>query len=799
MAGNLIPPDPNESLQPALAGGNLPVPSEGLYPVAPPEEMDDGIHWGRYIAALKRYKWLMLLVVVIGTALGVVATRFIAPEYAVSATIWIEPPPERSGPIREDPLVQSYAWQQLLQTALVLETVVREDKLYLQAEDPADQPLFDSFTLGDHFLPGKFDLVIGPRGERYTLRNDKRVAIDSGQVGDSIGRSLGFQWAPAATQLGRDRDIKFTVTSPRDAANDLGGRLTPQMAENGNFLQLSLIGSDPARITRTLNTLVDVFVSKAAELKRDKASATVQALAIQKDSTYDAYQRALSSLEQYKVNTITQPTEGTPIAGGLQMTQPTVISNFFQQKIQLEQLRNDEKALKSVLERAKAGSLAVDAFVQIPTVQKAPDLQSALSALTAAQDSLRRLRDRYTDRAQPVIDEQQRITTLRQQTIPAYTEALMSSLDQEEAQLSSQIASASQDLKAIPTRTITEQRLMGEVSNAATLYAQVASRYTEAKLAEASSIPDVKALDRAVEPAEPSTNTGPRIILLAFLASVGAAVALAILLDQLDKRFRYPEQVTRELGLTILGAIPAIKRVRPGERDAEEAAQVVEAFRTVRMNLAHSYGAAGPVLLTISSPGAGDGKSLVSSNLALSFAEAGYKTLLIDGDTRRGELHRMFNTDRRPGLLDFLVGHADLETILRPTTHRNLTMIPCGTRHQHGPELLGSSAMRELIAALKGRYNVVIVDSPPLGAGIDPFVLSTATGHMMLVLRAGESDRQMAEAKLKLLDRLPVRVLGAVLNDIQAGGVYKYYSYIYGYTAEEETGRQLTGGSAPEA
>ena len=309
MAGNLIPPDPNEPLQPALAGGNLPVPSEGLYPVAPPEEMDDGIQWGRYIAALKRYKWLMLLVVVAGTALGVVATRFIAPEYSVSATIWIEPPPERTGPIREDPLVQSYAWQQLLQTALVLETVVREDKLYLQPEDPADQPLFDSFTLGDHFLPGKFDLVIGPQGERYTLRNAKGAAIDSGQVGDSIGRSLGFEWAPAATQLGRDREIKFAVTSPRDASNDLSSRLTPQMAENGNFLQLSLIGSDPARITRTLNTLVDVFVAKAAELKRDKAAPRSRHWQLQKDSTYDALQRA-GLRWKYKVRYITQPSEG---------------------------------------------------------------------------------------------------------------------------------------------------------------------------------------------------------------------------------------------------------------------------------------------------------------------------------------------------------------------------------------------------------------------------------------------------------------------------------------------------------
>jgi capsular exopolysaccharide synthesis family protein len=231
--------------------------------------------------------------------------------------------------------------------------------------------------------------------------------------------------------------------------------------------------------------------------------------------------------------------------------------------------------------------------------------------------------------------------------------------------------------------------------------------------------------------------------------------------------------------------------VLASERDPEEAAQVVEAFRTIRMNLAHSYGAAGPVLLTVSSPGAGDGKSLVSSNLALSFAEAGYRTLLIDGDIRRGELHRMFSTDRRPGLLDYLVGETHLESVVRSTTHRNLSLIPCGTRHHHGPELLGSNAMRELMAQVKSRYNVVIIDSPPLGAGIDPFVLGTATANLLLVLRSGETDRQMAEEKLKLLDRLPIRILGAVLNDIRTDGVYKYYSYIYGYTADEETIPQL--------
>ncbi len=96
---------------------------------------------------------------------------------------------------------------------------------------------------------------------------------------------------------------------------------------------------------------------------------------------------------------------------------------------------------------------------------------------------------------------------------------------------------------------------------------------------------------------------------MGFMASLGLALGLAILLDQLDKRFRYPDQVTRELGLTILGAVPAMKRDKDGVQKPDDAAQTLEAFRCIRLNLAHSYGS-GPVRLTISSPGPSEGKSL---------------------------------------------------------------------------------------------------------------------------------------------------------------------------------------------
>jgi capsular exopolysaccharide synthesis family protein len=277
--------------------------------------------------------------------------------------------------------------------------------------------------------------------------------------------------------------------------------------------------------------------------------------------------------------------------------------------------------------------------------------------------------------------------------------------------------------------------------------------------------------------------------MLGVFASLGLGLGLAVLLDRLDKRFRYPEQASSELGLSILGAIPAIPKPRNGKKvDHTEMHQVIEAFRSVRLNLAHSFNPEEPICLTISSPSPGDGKSLVAANLALSFAEGGYRTLLIDGDIRRGDLHRTFSAERRPGLLDYLgSSQLPLERVFRETSHERLTLIPCGTRLQYGPELLSSARMADLIARLRDQFEVIVADSPPLGAGIDPFLLGTHLGNLLIVLRTGETDREMAEAKLRMLERLPIRILGAVLNHIKAGvGPYKYYSYSYGYAAENE-------------
>jgi succinoglycan biosynthesis transport protein ExoP len=766
------------------------------------EPQEEGsINWGRYLSAFKRYGWLMGIVILLGTGAGVLATHFMHPTYTTSATIWVQSGAASkvgAGPIQAPELLSADNWLDLLRSSVVLDSVVIRRRMVLSYADPGDSTVFGDFGVGERFAFGVFTLAVSRDGESWTLRQDNRDMLH-GTAGAPIGAGLGWNWTPSKTSLGKDREIEFSVRQAREVSNSLNGRMIATLPEGGTFIRVSLDGSNRLSVAPILNDICHQFVTVAADLKRRNLKDYRMALDSQVTRAYATLREAEARFQQFQINTITQPRNGGTfsVAPGLLSTQPQVTTQYFSEKTQLDLIRADRRQLESVVERAKQGGFVTDAFLTIGAVKGAPQLTAALADLSKAEGDYAANSRKYTAEHPIMVQLSQQIQQLRSVRIPALAQALIEQLRSQEADLGRRIQAEGTELRSVPTVTINESRLQRELDAANELYKMLASRLEEVKLAELGSKPDIYVLEEAVTPTRPSRNTAPRIIMMAMVASIGFAAGLALLLDQLDRRFRYPEQVSSELGLTILGAVPACRKNRAGEVAPEEAQQVVEAFRTIRLNLAHSYGVAGPVTLTVSSPGAGDGKSFVSSNLAVSFAQAGYRTLLIDGDIRRGELHRMFGVDRRPGLLDYLTGNATPEDIVRPTNQSGLWVVPCGTRRQHGPELLGSAAMSGLMGWFKGRFNVIILDSPPLGAGIDPFVLGTMTGNLVLVFRAGETDREMAQAKLPQFQRLPVRMLGAVLNEVQASGVYRYYNYIYGYTADEEpTAGQLPSGSS---
>lgn len=766
-------------IEPAQAYGGLQGPEEGPSIAA---------QISRVFSALMRYKWLVLAVSALGVAGSVTATRFLKPEYRAAGTIYIEANTRsRGGPIQAAELLQDDSWMHLMRSYAVVDPVVRKTRLFLVVP-PADSAAFDGFDIASRIRPGQYRLRVDATGRRFTLQSRQGFVVDSGMVGDSIGRSQGFLWAPTAAALGRDREVVFSVLSPRDASNEILGALRISApGKNGVFMNVSLTGTDPERTAAVVNALLDEFVGVADRLKKEKLVQLMADLEKQLRQADSTTQVAETALEDYRIRTITEPREDAlPLPSGLAQTQPTVMGNYFAKRTQLSAIRKDRKAIEEVLARGREeGVVQVDAFHTIGAVKGAPGLMGILSEVAVVENEIRANRLRYTDEHKTVRDLLDRLEELRTRTVPAYAERLVIQLKNQEAELERELEAETEELRKIPVRSLTEDRFRREAASAVGLTQTLQNRLADARLAALSATPDVSILDRAAVPTRPSSNTAPRIILMGVAGSIGFALALAVLLDRIDRRFRYPEQATHDLGLTILGAVPVIRRETRGLRSPAETAQIVEAFRSIRLNLSHSFPGGEPITVTITSPSPGDGKSLIAANLAISFADAGCETLLIDGDIRRGEQYKTFQVARRPGLLDHLDLGLDPESVLYPTQHERLTLLPSGSRMARGPELLGSARMTELMTSLRRRFAVILVDSPPLGAGVDPFVLATATGAVAVVLRAGETDRQLAEAKLALMERLPTRMVGAVLNHIDVGhGAYKYYAYEYTPEAE---------------
>jgi capsular exopolysaccharide synthesis family protein len=613
----------------------------------------------------------------------------------------------------------------------------------------------------------------GPRGEE----------LQQGAVGDSIGQAFGFRWAPRAEALPAGRDVWFTVRPLRDAAKGLGDALSVTMDPDGNFLRLSLTGASPVAVANTINAVAGQYVAIAAELKRVKLSEVAKLLSDQLGAADGDLRRAERAFEAFRVRTITMaPDLGSASAPS---GKPSAYGDFFALKLERDQLRRDREAIVRVLAGVKDSSASIQGLSFVGAVQRSPDLSEALRELTVKEAERRALRYGYTDDHPAVQQATQRIETLKQTTIPTLAEALIAELVARERVLEPQLSVGSRELEGIPQRALEEARLRRDMEMAAALYTSVQQRYEEARLAEASSVADVRILDAAVPPQEPLRDLAARVIVLGFAAGLGLGLVGAVVADRVDPRMRYPTQVTRNMGLTIVGVLPHVQNRAAGPHD-ENVTQVIEAMRSIRLNVTHAYGAAGPIKLTVTSPGIGDGKSLVSANLALAYAEAGYRTLLIDGDTRRGTLHRALRASRKPGLTDALAGHVPFEEALQTTTWPALDFVGAGSRFRDSPELLASRAMTDLMARVSKQYQVVLVDSPPLGSGVDPYTLGAATGSVLLVLRAGTTNLEFARTKVAMLEYLPIRLLGAIVNDVRPGSGYRYYSYLSGYGTTDE-------------
>jgi polysaccharide biosynthesis transport protein len=762
---------------------------EGWSPGAP-AQFDDGEEGGqlnvrRLLGAVIRHKWLVLAVALVGTVAGVLFVRTLPDEYEAQATVWIEPRPGPSGPIRSQELLTATSWIELLRSYVVLDDVVVQERLFLDVADPAAAPLFDGMELGERVRPGGYRLELGRNG-RYQLRAAGGEVVESGAAGDPIGTSIGLRWHPTAAQLEDRTRLDFRVRSPREAAMQVNTALDTRLDRNGNFLYIRLRGESPEQTAQVVNTVAERFVAWAGELKRGHLVELSSLLEEQLDYAQQNLEQAERELEGFTVATITLPSErSAPMAAGLEVTRDPVFGSFFQLRIEQEQIRRDRQAILSAI---SGSGVSVEALEVVPSVRSSSQLLAALGELTSARAELRTLRYRYTEAHPPVQLLADQVRRLEQQIVPEMARALAAQLSARDAAIQRQIADASREMEEIPPRAIEEARLRRQVSVTEDLYTTLQRRYEETRLASASTVPDVRILDRARVPQNPVNDEKARLLLMAMFGSLALGLLGALARDRFDHTIRYADQVSDDMGLIVLGAVPELKE-RRRHLDRESTAEALEAFRGIRMNLMYAYGAAGPVVVSVSSPGPGDGKSFVTSNLALSFADLGKRVLLVDGDVRRGTLHRAVSRNRSPGLTDFLAGEAERSQIVQATAFENVSFLGTGKLRVVGPELISSPRMRALLADLRSDYDVILIDTAPLGAGIDPFVFGALTGNMVLVLRTDITNKDLAESKLDMVARLPIRILGSVINglkDRDHSYYHRYYSYLPGYEPVDE-------------
>lgn len=217
---------------------------------------------------------------------------------------------------------------------------------------------------------------------------------------------------------------------------------------------------------------------------------------------------------------------------------------------------------------------------------------------------------------------------------------------------------------------------------------------------------------------------------------------------------------------------------------------VSEAYRTLRTNIQFSSFDKKIQTIIVTSCGPSEGKSTTAINLAVTMAESGNKTLVIDCDMRKPKMHKLFNLTNIIGLSNYLIGEVQFENAVHESKVKSLYALTSGTRPPNPSELLASVKMKNFIESLKDKYDYIIIDTPPVIMVSDAQILSQYADGCLLVVASAEADINAAVKAKELLEKVNAKILGVVLNKIDTTRKGYYYGYYYHYYYGNEGKKQ---------
>ncbi|MER2561752.1 MAG: polysaccharide biosynthesis tyrosine autokinase [Myxococcaceae bacterium] len=328
-------------------------------------------------------------------------------------------------------------------------------------------------------------------------------------------------------------------------------------------------------------------------------------------------------------------------------------------------------------------------------------------------------------------------------------------------------------------------RLQQESDSAKRQYESVFKRLKDIELSGLLRTSNVRVLDAARPSMGPIRPNVPQTTLFGVIAGLVAAIGLALMLEFLDSSVTSQSEIEERLGLTFLGFVPSIPPTESSTKDLhihrEPKSHIAECTRAVRTNLLFMSPDKPIKRMLVTSSGPQEGKSTTAINLAIAMAQSGQKVLLIDTDMRRPRLHKAFGVPNDVGVSSLVVGEGKLDEAIKTTEVPGVYLLPCGPVPPNPAELLHTRAFGELLETLDGMFDRVLLDSPPVGAVADAVVLATQVNGVVMVLKAGVTNRDVAKRTLRALQDVKATMLGAVLNDVNLERS-RYGDYSYGYS-----------------
>jgi len=618
-------------------------------------------------------------------------------------------------------------------------------------------------------------------------------------------------WAPAefSSANGPSEAIAVGSLANQKRPPELGeflGNLSAKRVPTTRLMDVSFESTDPQLAARIVNAHIAAYIEQNF---RGKYEATTRA------STW-----LTDQLTELKIKV--QRAEDARIAYERQNQIWTLDDkqNITSQRLsdinrQLTEAQSERTRKESLYEFAKSDNL--DALPQIQSNAALADLMKKQSdASSAYADALsqygpnfpkvQRLQAQLKDFDQSIEKEKKNILDALESN---YKEArqreslLIQALDQQKAE-SNQMAE----------KLVEYNILKREAEANKTLYDGLMTKLKETAISQGLRSSNIRVVDPAMIPSTPSRPAKTRNVVLAFLIGLVGGIGLALMREYLDNTVKTPDDIERLTRLPSLAVVPqfvdsngdAKKRgllknfgANGHEKRIELVAQnlpksqMSEAFRALRTSILLSQADHPPQVILVTSALPREGKTTAAANLAVTLAQLGDSTVLVDADLRKPGIGRLLNLGdgKHAGLSSYLAGASslDLVTVPHPATP-NLAAIPTGPLPPNPADLLSSHKLADAIAELRTKYKFIVIDSPPVMAATDAVILSVLADGVLLVVRSGETAKEAFTRTRDLLNSVKSHILGVVLNAVDSNSPdyyysYRYYPYSYGYGPQE--------------